>query len=206
MKPEKQTAEVAASREQKRARFEQPESTLSKLRFPILAGVVAIAIIAGILFESGMFGGTEGDAKPRIDPHATKAAQSATAGGPSGASVANATVINAEGDAFRLPAESISTQASFFKAGPVPFFAVRDASGQVHIALDACQSCAAAKKGYVQVGDGMQCKKCGELFPITNITKMGGRGGCHPISLPWAKQGNSLVIKREDIDAGAKYF
>ena len=205
MKQEKQIADVADAREHKRARFEQPEGALSKWRMAIMLSVIAVAAVIGILFATGLIGRTEEEAQPRVDPHAPKAANS---GSPAalGASSATATAITADGDVFRLPAPSISTQASFFKAGAVPFFAVRDAAGQVHIALDACQSCAAAKKGYVQMGDGMQCKKCSELFPIANITKMGGRGGCHPISLPWSPEGNSLVIKRSDIESGAKYF
>lgn len=205
MKQEKPIANVAEAREHKRTRFERPEGALSKWRIPITLGVLAIAATVGILFATGFLGRTEGDAQPRIDPHAPKAATGSSPA-PPGASSANATAIAADGDVFRLPAKSISAQAAFFKAGTVPFFAVRDAAGQVHIALDACQSCAAAKKGYVQVGDGMQCKKCSELFPISFITKMGGRGGCHPISLPWSAEGDSLVIKRSDVEAGAKYF
>ena len=88
----------------------------------------------------------------------------------------------------------------------VPFFAVRDASGRVHVALDACQACAVAKKGYVQAGDAMKCRNCGMTFPVAQITEMGDRGGCHPILLPATASGDAIVVEAADVAAGAKWF
>jgi uncharacterized membrane protein len=50
----------------------------------------------------------------------------------------------------------------------------------------------------------MICINCGKSFATAMIGKISG--GCHPIALTAATDGDSLVIKRAEIEAGKKYF
>ena len=198
-------------RDRKRSRFDESRPKSGGNRSALLVGVVAAAIViasAFFLTRGGNSGASvdRGSAAPSTG--ATRVASNN--GAPSGASAAAATPIAFDGDVFRLPAAGITTEAAFFPANAngttVPFFAVRDAAGRVHVALDACQVCAQAKKGYVQQGDHMQCRNCGKTFAIAEITEMGGKGGCHPISLASTTAGDSIVVKRSDVASGVRWF
>jgi hypothetical protein len=198
------------TRERKRSRFDESAAVSNRRRSTLLVAGVAVAIV----LASGFFLLEGGDPSTSVErgtrSPAAPAGSGARPSAPAAATSAAAIAVSPEGSVFRLPASSITTQATFFKgdAGTVtvPFFAVRDASGRVHVALDACQVCARAKKGYVQDGDHMQCRNCGMTFAIAEITAMGGKGGCHPISLPSTTAGDSIVVKAADVGAGAKWF
>lgn len=199
-----------SARGQKRARFEGSDPRSNKRRSTALAAGIAVAI----LVASAFFLLKGGDMATSVDRSSSQqrsaAGSDARPGASSGASAASAQPIAPEGDLFRIPDSSITTEARFFQGdtgtASVPFFAVRDAAGRVHVALDACQVCAQAKKGYVQRGDHMECRNCGKTFAIAQITEMGGRGGCHPIALASTTSGDSIVIKHSDVAAGAKWF
>ena len=189
------------TRESKRARFtEEPKRSTGLIW--VLAVIAVVAVAAAIVY----FVNTE--SRERTAPPARRE-QSSTAPAPQSQPAAM-TPIEADGDVYRLPLASISQQAAFFRAetanGSVPFFAVRDASGEVHVALDACQSCYTAKKGYTQRGGAMLCRNCGLTFPVAGITEMGDRGGCHPISLPSKVDGASVVVARAAVEEGVKWF
>ena len=87
---------------------------------------------------------------------------------------------------------------------PVPFFLVQSADGTIRVALDACDVCFAAKKGYHQEGDEMVCNNCGTHFPSAKIGQV--RGGCNPVPLTHQVRDGTIVIKTTDIEAGASYF
>jgi hypothetical protein len=194
----------AAARERKRARFDGSEGPSNRKLSGLLVAGVGIAILAASAFLLSKGGDTS-----RSLERAAHAPAPAPAT-PAGASAAAAVPISPDGDAFRIPSSSVTTEATFFRAAAgattVPFFAVRDAAGRVHVALDACQVCARAKKGYLQQGDRMQCRNCGMTFPVAGITEMGGEGGCHPIALPATASGDAVVVKVADVAAGAKWF
>jgi hypothetical protein len=198
-------------RDRKRSRFDESRPKSGGKRSALLVGVVAAAIVIASAFFLTRGGGSgasvdRGSASPSTG--ATRVASND--GAPSGASATAATPIAFDGDVVRLPAAGITTEAAFFTTDAngttVPFFAVRDAAGRVHVALDACQVCAQAKKGYVQQGDHMQCRNCGKTFAIAKITEMGGSGGCHPISLPSTTAGDAIVVKRSDVASGVRWF
>lgn len=205
-----QSETTATARERKRTRFDESAARSNRKRSTLLvAGVAAAIVVASAFF---LLNG--GDAKTSVERSAGSRAASATStaspGALAGASAASPAALSPEGDVFRIPAASITTEATFFKGSAgtatVPFFAVRDASGRIHVALDACQVCARAKKGYAQQGDHMQCRNCGMTFAVAQITEMGGKGGCHPISLPSTTSGDTVVVRAADVAAGAKWF
>jgi len=86
----------------------------------------------------------------------------------------------------------------------IRFFIVKSADGNVRAALDACEVCYRAKKGYVQQGNDMVCINCGLKFKTDKINEI--RGGCNPVSLRRSIQGANLVISQQDLMSGLKYF
>ena len=208
----KKTVDPADARERKRARFEEkPASALGASRS--LLGAAAIVLIA--LVSAGLYiASTRGDrtaAPPPSDVHSpTSTAGAERAARTGGTSASNAPMLTPDGDVVRLPAASVTPEAAFYTVNAggttVPFFTVRDASGKAVVALDACNVCAHAKKGYEQKGDKMLCKNCGMGMPINEFASMGSKGGCHPITLPTRVEGESIVVDRKDLEAGAKWF
>jgi hypothetical protein len=210
MRAGNQSGPSATARERKRTRFEEASTASNKKRSTVLV----VGVAAAIVLASAFFLLNGGETSTSIDrsgnARSALAPSPARSGGSSGASVASATALTPEGDVFRIPMTSITNEATFFKASAdgstVPFFAVRDATGRVHVALDACQTCARARKGYAQAGDHMQCRNCGMTFAIAQITDMRDKGGCHPIVLPSTTSGDAIVVKATDVAAGAKWF
>jgi uncharacterized membrane protein len=86
----------------------------------------------------------------------------------------------------------------------VRFFVVKSSQGDYRVALDACEVCAHAKLGYHQEGDDMVCNNCSKRFPTALIGKISG--GCHPVALPATVEGDNIVVKKSEVEAGAKYF
>lgn len=86
----------------------------------------------------------------------------------------------------------------------IEFFVLKSSDGVVRAAFNACDVCFLAKKGYRQDGDEMVCNNCGQRFPSHLINEV--RGGCNPSPLERSIEGDQLVIRVEDIAAGAGYF
>ena len=109
-----------------------------------------------------------------------------------------------------IPVSNLSTTAKFYtfesKGVTIRYFAVKDASGNVHIAFDACDVCYEAKKGYRQNGDVMHCINCGKEFPITSIGTDNTAGGCWPSYLPMRIDENTVVITIADLIAKQYMF
>jgi uncharacterized membrane protein len=85
----------------------------------------------------------------------------------------------------------------------VSFFTLQSADGVIRVAIDACDVCYRAGKGYIQEGDFMVCENCGQKFPASRINVI--KGGCNPAPLNRAVEGNYLVIQMADIDQNSWY-
>ena len=112
-------------------------------------------------------------------------------------------------DTVRIRLADLSGTAKFFDypAGngkQVRFFVVKSADGKCRAALDACEVCFHAKKGYRQDGDKMICTNCGLSFEIARIGTV--QGGCHPVGIGGTVEGDQLVIKASDLESGTRYF
>jgi uncharacterized membrane protein len=111
---------------------------------------------------------------------------------------------------IRIPLSEIENgKAKFFDYTTsdnrsVRFFAIKSSDGVYRAALDACDVCYAAKKGYYQDGDNMICKKCSRQFPSALVNEV--HGGCNPIGLPRAIDGDTLVIKASELESRKTYF
>ena len=71
-------------------------------------------------------------------------------------------------------------------------------------AIDACDVCYKAGKGYYQEGDNMVCRNCGRRFASNRINDV--KGGCNPAPLNREVQGANLVITMKDINANKWYM
>ncbi|MEW6220262.1 MAG: DUF2318 domain-containing protein [Thermodesulfobacteriota bacterium] len=85
----------------------------------------------------------------------------------------------------------------------VIFFAVKDAQGRIRTAVDACDVCYKAGKGFVQDGSFMVCENCGQRFAISRIGEV--KGGCNPAPLPATIEDNEVRILTSDIDLNSGY-
>lgn len=124
---------------------------------------------------------------------------------PAGSKIA----VRAEEGVVRLAtADFADGRARFYTyRGPtktITFFVLKSSDGVIRAAFDACDVCYAAKKGYRQEGDVMVCNNCGTRFPSVRINVE--VGGCNPSPLQMQVQGDTILIKASDIEAGARFF
>lgn len=108
-----------------------------------------------------------------------------------------------------LPLAQVSDgQAHFFSyrsgATEVNFFVLKSEDGVVRAALDTCDVCYHAQKGYRQEGAEMVCNNCNMRFPSNMISEV--QGGCNPSPLKPVLTEGELRIAEADLVAGAWYF
>jgi uncharacterized membrane protein len=168
------------SREHKRAQFADGAPPQSKTKLWLLVLVIAlVAVAAFVLFRS------RGN-----QPAATVVGNSAA------------------GD-IRIPLAEVSSTAKFYDYTladnrKLRFFVLKSSDGVYRAALDACDTCYHAKKGYHQEGDDMVCNNCGLHFHSAQVNEV--HGGCNPVGLPRQIEGDTLVIKASDLQARQQYF
>jgi uncharacterized membrane protein len=109
----------------------------------------------------------------------------------------------------KIALSDVSGTAKFFDYKlsdnrPVRFFVIKSSDGVYRAALDACDTCYHAKKGYHQEGDDMICNNCGLHFHSSQINEV--HGGCNPVGLPRTIDGNQLVIKASELESRGGYF
>ncbi len=88
-----------------------------------------------------------------------------------------------EGGYLAIPIAGLSQKASFYKADlgetEVEIVALKDSSGNLRTAFNACQVCYSSGKGYYrQNGDYLVCQNCGNSFTINQVGI--ASGGCNP--------------------------
>jgi len=179
----------AGARESKRAQFTEEAGGGGRAKLVVL--ILALAAVAGYLVYANTSGG--GAARP------AQVAEVKTASGAA-----------AETE-VRVPLKDLeSGKAVFFEpklasGKAVRFFAVKAEDNTYRAALDACEVCFHAKKGYEQKGSDMICRNCGRDFPVSDIGPH-NEGGCNPVALTQRVEGDSLVIKTSELEKGTSYF
>jgi uncharacterized membrane protein len=110
----------------------------------------------------------------------------------------------------RIPLSDVSNgQAKFYEASlsngkSARFFVIKTSDGVYRTALDACQVCFYAHKGYYQDGNDMVCRKCGRHFSVNSVGY--GTSGCHPMGLRGTVDGSDLSIPASELESGTQYF
>ena len=86
----------------------------------------------------------------------------------------------------------------------VTFFTLKSRDGVIRAAIDACDVCYKAGKGYWQQGDYMVCENCNQKFASNKINVL--KGGCNPAPLNRQIAGGNLVISMRDININKWYL
>ncbi len=125
------------------------------------------------------------------------------------AEIAKSAGIVETADAVKIPLKAFDTGKALFLQQDVDgrqlyYFALKSSDGAYRAALDACDVCFRANRGYRQEGDLMICNNCGQTFPSARIGEV--KGGCNPHPLARKVEGQYLVISKSDIAAGKDYF
>lgn len=84
------------------------------------------------------------------------------------------------------------------------FFVVKSRDGAVHAALDACDSCFRARRGFRQAGDHLICNSCGRAVLSQHVNVL--RDGCNPVSVDHTVEGDRVMIRAAALDQGGSYF
>jgi uncharacterized membrane protein len=177
-------------REKKKAQFSDGSQTNAsgkkKTTVIVIAALIALVAIVLYVVRTGS----------KDNPSSTAVATSA---GPDATASRDITI----------PLSDLSDKAKFFDYKlsdnkPVRFFVIKSSDGQYRAAMDACDMCYHAKKGYHQQGDDMVCNNCGLHFHSSQINEK--HGGCNPVGLPRAIEGNQLVIKASELESRGSYF
>ena len=174
------------AREKKKAAFSEPSRGKSKTTAALIAVLVVLAGVGVYL----VFGPSNDN------PTATAVATNAPSSAP-------------ESRDIRISLSDLSGTAKFFDYKlsdnkPVRFFVIKSSDGVYRAALDACDTCYHAKKGYHQEGDDMICNNCGLHFHSSQINEV--HGGCNPVGLPRTIEGSQLVIKASELESRGAYF
>jgi uncharacterized membrane protein len=180
MDPKSQT------REKKKAEFSEPSKRKNKTTIILIVVLLALAGL-GVYLVAGV---------SKDNPAATAVATS-----PPSSPVDSRDI--------RISLSDLSSTAKFFDYKlsdnkPVRFFVIKSSDGVYRAALDACDTCYHAKKGYHQEGDDMICNNCGLRFHSSQINEV--HGGCNPVGLPRTIEGNQLVIKASELESRGTYF
>jgi uncharacterized membrane protein len=181
--------------DEKKARVMSQEKNWMK---PALIAAAVVLIAAG----AWMF--KESRAASSMAGQATFAPQRA-----SSARGSNATLVTAQNGDVRIPVKNVEDgNAHFFaySAGgkTVTFFVMKAADGGIRTAFDACVACNHAKLGYRQEGGQVVCNNCGMGFAPSDIDRRSG--GCNPIPIERTNDGQMIVMKAKDLEAGVQYF
>lgn len=106
-----------------------------------------------------------------------------------------------------IPVKGVSDgKAHYFKTKSdkgvmVELFVVKSHDGIIRAAVDACDVCYRAGKGYIQEGNVMICENCGMRFATDRINEV--KGGCNPAPLNRTVDGKNLMISMDEINANA---
>ena len=176
----------ADSREKKRAQFSEAPRPKNRTT-PMLVGVAVVMIAVAAYFVIN----------------------SRSSDKPSATTVAGDNPAAAAASDIRIPLADLSAKAKFFDYKladnqPMRFFVLKSSDGVYRAALDACDTCYHAKKGYRQEGDDMVCNNCGLHFHSAQVNEV--HGGCNPVGLPRSVDGDQLVIKVSDLESRKQYF
>jgi hypothetical protein len=183
-----------ASLDEKKARVLGQEKTWVKPA--LIAAAIVLVVVGGLGFNSYRAKSMDGQAMFPPDRNGS-------------ARVSNAAVVTAQNGEIRIPIKTVEDGNSHFFAyatggKTVTFFVMKAADGSVRTAFDACVACNHAKLGYRQEGKVVVCNNCGMGFTPADIGKV--TGGCSPIPIEKTSDGQMLVLKAKDLEAGVEYF
>jgi len=109
-----------------------------------------------------------------------------------------------------VPVNDVGSSAKYYtydSGGTIErFFLVKGPDGNIHVAMDACDVCYPAKKGYKQSGDKMVCNNCGKSYSINSLGTDNTAGGCWPSHIAMKIMNGNVAMKKTDLDTKAYLF
>ncbi len=184
-----------ASLHDKKARVMNRERQWKK---PAAVAAVVVLAVAAFWLAKGASMSKKMGTHPMFPPHRDASAR-----------LVNAMTVKDQGGDVNIPLKALDDgKAHFFAYASggktVTFFIMKAVDGSIHTAFDACMACNHAKLGYRQEGDLVVCNNCGMGFRPTEIGMV--TGGCNPIPVNKSVDGQMVVLKAKDLDAGVQYF
>ena len=205
----------SASRASKRARFDDQQQGRSSGASPaVLIGgiVVVVLVIGGTVFGLTRLSSANGQTEVKapeslLDSDGLDAQPLLVSAATRGHDPYPLAV--AEDGALQFSLSTFDDYAAhhytyMHEGRPIEFFILKSKDGVVRAAFNACDVCYLSKKGYTQDGDEVVCNNCGRRFPADQINVV--HGGCNPSPLDRSVEGDSLIIKVEDVVRGQEYF
>jgi len=119
------------------------------------------------------------------------------------------TTLTPKNGVVAIPISKIDNgEAHYFKVKSksgilVKFFTLKSKDGVIRAAVDSCDVCFKAGKGYYQEGDFMVCENCGQKFASHKINEI--KGGCNPAPLNRQVIDGKLIITMNDINKNSWY-
>ncbi len=163
----------------------------------IIAGAVLL-VLAGAWTAKGVIMAKKMGGRPMFAPHRDQSAR-----------LTNALPVKEQGGIVSIALAAVDDgKAHFFSYSTngkmITFFVMKAADGSIRSAFDACMSCNHAKLGYRQEEGLVVCNNCGMGFNPGEIGKV--TGGCSPIPIEKSTEGQMIVLRTRDLEAGAQYF
>lgn len=157
---------------------------------------IAVLLVGGLILVAAVAKGTTAGWFGEIFPK-------------SPAETAKAAGVVETAETVKIPLATLdSGKAIFLEADlggrQVHYFALKSSDGVYRAAYDTCDVCFKANRGYRQEGDLMVCNNCGQEFPSVRVNEV--KGGCNPAPLARKVEGEHLVIRKSDIEAGGHFF
>lgn len=119
-------------------------------------------------------------------------------------------VVKADGSIVKIPLKDVSDgRVHFFSfksdGKNINYFVRMDGAEKLHTCFDACFTCYKFKKSYRVEGTDIVCNECGTRFRLADEVWR-DVGGCVPIGVPSAINGDFIFINVSDLKRGAKLF
>jgi uncharacterized membrane protein len=84
------------------------------------------------------------------------------------------------------------------------FVLARGRDGKIRAAFDACRQCYTFHRGYKIEHGELICRVCGNRYPIDHMTE--GKASCVPVNLRHEISGDSVTVRKSDLDTGRTLF
>lgn len=116
----------------------------------------------------------------------------------------------ARADGLEIRVDSLSAEPRFVDwtqdGVAMQLIALRDAGGEIHLALNTCQVCAGSPFAYFEYEDGLLvCQNCGNAFSLGAVGQAGS--GCNPLPMAdWSEDGEVLRVSGEALARNAAAF
>lgn len=186
--------------------FMEEGSAWGNLMRPQL-GLVAIVLVNLLFAGCASSGDADAQGVPAVD---SGSGTGLSGSGGSSACTLDGSCPEEDSDSVSILLSEVSTtmkQYAYTTSGgiEVRYIVVEGSDGQPRTAFDACEVCGGSK-GYEQKGTDVMCRNCGRYFEIDGLGTQNTGRGCWPAYLPHTVSGDSLILKKEDLENGIPLF